>query len=306
MKALPESIPQTSQEELRTIDGPKRQLPGLKSALDDIEAHEIESVVPCTSTPSKGSPHALPLPMEDDDDVDEDTPPELNPFTQVFPHYHIATCAACCMKFVFGPLSDYDFNWAESPLFFIPAQSGLRKGLVRLVDSFNFRMLIIATILGNSIVMAVDDPLTIKALPNVPVVDIANGLDVFFTACFTVDCVLQICARGFILHPYAYMRTGWNIVDFVVVVSSLFDTVPGIDVDVSVIRMVRLLRPLRTLKAVPQLKLIIDTILDSGKYLLDVCCVMLFVVVLAQHSSNAFCLCSIRFYNELFVKSRRS
>lgn len=41
----------------------------------------------------------------------------------------------------------------------------------------------------------------------------------YFLAIFTVECVLKIIAFGFILHKGSYLRSGWNILDFIVVVS---------------------------------------------------------------------------------------
>ena len=39
-----------------------------------------------------------------------------------------------------------------------------------------------------------------------------------FLAIFTLEAVLKIIAYGFLFHPGAYLRNGWNILDFVIVV----------------------------------------------------------------------------------------
>ena len=39
-----------------------------------------------------------------------------------------------------------------------------------------------------------------------------------FLAVFTLEAVLKIIAYGFLFHPGAYLRNGWNILDFVIVV----------------------------------------------------------------------------------------
>lgn len=39
-----------------------------------------------------------------------------------------------------------------------------------------------------------------------------------FLAVFTMEAVLKIIAYGFLFHPGAYLRNGWNILDFVIVV----------------------------------------------------------------------------------------
>ena len=39
-----------------------------------------------------------------------------------------------------------------------------------------------------------------------------------FVIIYLIEAVVKIIAYGFILHPSAYLRNGWNILDFVVVV----------------------------------------------------------------------------------------
>lgn len=40
----------------------------------------------------------------------------------------------------------------------------------------------------------------------------------FFIVVFTIEAVLKIVAYGFAFHPGAYLRNGWNILDFAIVV----------------------------------------------------------------------------------------
>jgi hypothetical protein len=48
-----------------------------------------------------------------------------------------------------------------------------------------------------------------------------NVAGVIFTILFTVECVLKILAYGFIVHYKAYLRDGWNWIDFIVVIVGL-------------------------------------------------------------------------------------
>lgn len=41
------------------------------------------------------------------------------------------------------------------------------------------------------------------------------GLQFFFLA----ECLLKIIALGFILRRHSYMRDGWNVADFIVVIA---------------------------------------------------------------------------------------
>ena len=40
----------------------------------------------------------------------------------------------------------------------------------------------------------------------------------YFVIIYCIEAVTKIMANGFVLHKDAYLRNGWNILDFVVVV----------------------------------------------------------------------------------------
>ncbi len=43
-------------------------------------------------------------------------------------------------------------------------------------------------------------------------------MEYVFLVIFTLEAVLKVIAYGFLLHPGAYLRNGWNILDFVIVI----------------------------------------------------------------------------------------
>lgn len=43
-------------------------------------------------------------------------------------------------------------------------------------------------------------------------------IEYVFLVIFTVECVMKIIAYGFMMHPGAYLRNGWNFLDFTIVV----------------------------------------------------------------------------------------
>lgn len=45
-----------------------------------------------------------------------------------------------------------------------------------------------------------------------------ENVEYVFLVIFTVEAMMKIIADGFILHAGAYLRNGWNILDFVIVV----------------------------------------------------------------------------------------
>ena len=65
--------------------------------------------------------------------------------------------------------------------------------------------------------MALDDPLTTA--------DDNETLENVFIVLYTLEMTLKICACGFLFNQKAYLRDPWNLLDFVIVVTSLLPLV---------------------------------------------------------------------------------
>lgn len=79
-----------------------------------------------------------------------------------------------------------------------------------------FEYLILLTIFANCVALAVYTP-----FPNGD----SNTTNIYlekieyvFLVIFTVECVMKIISYGFVMHPGAYLRNGWNFLDFTIVV----------------------------------------------------------------------------------------
>ena len=44
-------------------------------------------------------------------------------------------------------------------------------------------------------------------------------LEIYLLGIFIAECFFKIITQGFLLHPDAYLRSGWNLLDFTVVVT---------------------------------------------------------------------------------------
>lgn len=82
------------------------------------------------------------------------------------------------------------------------------------------------------------------------VVDVSGRI---FTAIFSAECGLKILSYGFILHSRAYLRDGWNWLDFMVVIVGWIELLPNIP-NLRSLRTLRVLRPLRSINAIPSMK----------------------------------------------------
>ncbi|XP_025030329.1 sodium channel protein type 5 subunit alpha-like [Python bivittatus] len=90
-----------------------------------------------------------------------------------------------------------------------------------------------------------------------------------FTGIYTFECLIKILARGFCLNEFTFLRDPWNWLDFSVIVMAYIGEFIELG-NVSVLRMFRVLRALKTISIVPGLKVIVGALIQSVKKLTDV------------------------------------
>lgn len=101
-------------------------------------------------------------------------------------------------------------------LFLFSGTNSIRKASVWLSEWKYFKQLIILAIFLNTLSLALYDYSDRDSLTyNNQILDNAGNA---FTYIFTMEAIVEILAKGFMLHPNAYVRSGWGVLDFVVVV----------------------------------------------------------------------------------------
>ncbi|GLD66698.1 voltage-dependent P/Q-type calcium channel subunit alpha-1A-like protein, partial [Lates japonicus] len=108
--------------------------------------------------------------------------------------------------------------------------------------------MILATIIANCIVLALE-----QHLPDgdkTPLSERLDDTEPYFIGIFCFESGIKILALGFALHKNSYLRNGWNVMDFVVVLTGILSTV-GSDFDLRTLRAVRVLRPLKLVSGIP-------------------------------------------------------
>ena len=85
---------------------------------------------------------------------------------------------------------------------------------------------------------------------------------------FIFEATMKIISQGMIRHKNAYLRDEWNIVDFIVVLSSIFEFAivyanNDSSVKINMLRGLRVLRPLRSVKRVPSMRRLVTIMLRS-------------------------------------------
>ena len=124
----------------------------------------------------------------------------------------------------------------------------------RLVDSRAFQIFIITLIVANAITIG------FETVPSI--VDSYGDMLLLFNhvvlAVFIVEIALKLLAEW--PRPFHYFRDGWNVFDFLVVALSL---VPATGEFAMAARLIRLLRVFRLVSTLPELRLIVATLVRS-------------------------------------------
>jgi hypothetical protein len=203
----------------------------------------------------------------------------MSDLRDVFPAYTPEGCVSDWVATEFEmPVDHLDplaVNCSHTSLLCLGYKSRIRRWCVRFVHHKLFQWFMIVVILLNALALALRDPglQTNSALQSL--LDIA---DYVFVSLFTAEMVMKIISLGLLWHPKSYLRHPWNILDAVVVVSGLV----GLAVDngngVSVLRVIRVLRPLRAFNYIKTLRRLISRIISALPRLRDVFFLLIFMV----------------------------
>ena len=173
-------------------------------------------------------------------------------------------------------------------LFLFGKNSKIRQFCLKIICNSNFEYVIIAIIVGNSIVLALND---YKDFQNEGVKNQRlNFFGDIFTWLFFAESLIKIIALGFCLSPNSYFRDTWNIVDFLIAVSGVIEFVGnlkqntgkegGISVNFKALRVVRVIRPLKSINAMPSMRQLVSALISSLPELGNVTIFLGFVFIL--------------------------
>ncbi|XP_059385642.1 voltage-dependent P/Q-type calcium channel subunit alpha-1A-like isoform X3 [Carassius carassius] len=146
--------------------------------------------------------------------------------------------------------------------------------------------MILTTIIANCIVLALE-----QHLPDgdkTPLSERLEDTEPYFIAIFCFESGIKILALGFAFHKGSYLRNGWNVMDFVVVLTGILSSV-GSELDLRTLRAVRVLRPLKLVSGIPSLQVVLKSIMKAMIPLLQIG-VLLFVAILM------FAIIGLEFY----------
>uniref|UniRef100_A0A8C5FRA4 Voltage-dependent L-type calcium channel subunit alpha n=1 Tax=Gadus morhua TaxID=8049 RepID=A0A8C5FRA4_GADMO len=177
-------------------------------------------------------------------------------------------------------------------LFCLKLNNPIRRACISLVEWKPFDIFILIAIFANCMALAVYIPFPADD-SNSTNHDLET-VEYAFLIIFTIETFLKIIAYGLVAHQNAYVRNGWNMLDFVIVVIGLFSVVlevltkdekaeeaaPGGGFDVKALRAFRVLRPLRLVSGVPSLQVVLNSIIKAMVPLLHIALLVLFVIII--------------------------
>ncbi len=164
-------------------------------------------------------------------------------------------------------------------LYLFETSNPFRRTLILLAENAWFDRVILIIILVNCIFLAMDD----GPPPNSAKSRLLETSDLIFNIIYTLEMVIKIISFGFVSSgPYAYIRSSWNILDFVVVVSGWVNFILSFTKEsagnFSVLRSLRLLRPLKAISSVPGMQIQVKALLSSIPSLLNVLALLTFLL----------------------------
>ncbi|XP_037051066.1 muscle calcium channel subunit alpha-1 isoform X2 [Bradysia coprophila] len=167
-------------------------------------------------------------------------------------------------------------------LFCLGLKNPIRKLCITVTEWKPYEYLILLTIFANCIALAVFTPypFTDSNATNAAL----ESVEYVFLVIFTTECVMKIIALGFMMHPGSYLRNGWNLLDFFIVVigmiSLILQSIKLDGFDVKALRAFRVLRPLRLVSGVPSLQVVLNSILRAMVPLLHIALLVIFVIII--------------------------
>lgn len=75
--------------------------------------------------------------------------------------------------------------------------------------------------------------------------------ELYFSIIFLLEFLIKMISMGFVFGDGTYLKNGWNLIDFTVVISSLLNFLPS-TINFTAIRTLRVLKPLKNINSIPR------------------------------------------------------
>ncbi|XP_034736761.1 voltage-dependent R-type calcium channel subunit alpha-1E isoform X6 [Etheostoma cragini] len=176
-------------------------------------------------------------------------------------------------------------------LFIFGEDNVIRKYAKKIIEWPPFEYMILTTIIANCIVLALEQHL--PGEDKTPMSKKLEKTEPYFIGMFCFEAGIKIIALGFVFHKGSYLRNGWNVMDFIVVLSGILAAAGAhmnISVDLRTLRAVRVLRPLKLVSGIPSLQIVLKSIMKAMVPLLQIGLLLFFAILM-------FAIIGLEFYS---------
>ncbi|CAK8987174.1 L type [Durusdinium trenchii] len=175
---------------------------------------------------------------------------------------------------------------AKSFFIFAP-DMWLRQRAFRLIGNSKFDNFILLLIGVSTVLLALEEPwieecseTTCKMLHS-----FIQTMDLILNVFFIAEMLIKMFALGVVMHPNSYLRSGWSILDFVIVNVSILSMSLGGQGALKALRSLRSLRALRPLRVIsrsPGMRLVVNSLIAAIPAIANVTVVViLFMLIFA-------------------------
>jgi len=148
-----------------------------------------------------------------------------------------------------------------STCFELPLSNPLRRKVITIIDSVYFELFILSVIFFNALTIAWDNPTIEQSQGAETALFVFN---ILFIAIYSVEMILRMIACGIMFNGmHSYFYSGWNVMDFIIVVLGYIEFLPVMNSKFAAIRAVRVLRPLRSINSIPGMKILVASLLRA-------------------------------------------
>ena len=158
----------------------------------------------------------------------------------------------------------------------------LRRAVYIIISNRWFERVVLLLIALSTLSLAFETPLD---EPGSFKLSLLEKIDYFMVACFTLEMVFKILTFGFAFNgKERYLRSGWNIIDFIVILAALISLIPNDNTAsfkaLKLLRTFRVLRPLRMVQRHKGLKVAIVALFESLPQIANLALIYYFLLFL--------------------------
>ena len=158
-------------------------------------------------------------------------------------------------------------HWSKKHLFCFPPKGKMVDRCNKIIKHPWYETGILTLIGISSFVLVFERP---EGSPPEDMDQFLVYLDYFFTVSFFIEMIFKVIGLGFFIGKNSYLRNGWNVLDFFIVIAGSFLMIAKLsNIDVNkigflrVLRLLRILRPLRVISRNRGMQLVVRCLMTS-------------------------------------------